>query len=143
VLQNVALQMGLRLVSKGGKEVTHVQQFVQRCEGCGTICKSQSKVFCPACGHATLAKVTVGIRPDGAEQYGIRKRFTLRGTRCGPEAESSMYLEDRAVRGGSIFPRRDICWCAMRPPDLLQVLLAKAQRGQECTESYSFRGRVQ
>jgi hypothetical protein len=81
-LQNVAIQMGLRLVSKGGAEIKALHRSVLRCEGCATICKSQSKVFCPACGHATLSKVAVTVAPDGTEHIGVRKRFTLRGTRC-------------------------------------------------------------
>jgi Nin one binding (NOB1) Zn-ribbon like len=73
--------MGLRLVSKGGAEITTLHRSVLRCDGCGTVCKSQSKVFCPACGHATLSKVSVTVGSDGTEHIGVRKRFTLRGTR--------------------------------------------------------------
>lgn len=81
LLQNVAIQMGLRLVSKRGAEITSLQRSVLRCEGCFNICKSQSKLFCPACGHATLSKVSVTVGPDGTEHFGVRTRFTLRGTR--------------------------------------------------------------
>ena len=84
LVQNVAIQMGLRLVSKGGAQITSLQRSVLRCDGCGNVCKSQSKVFCPACGHATLSKVSVTVGPDGTEHFGVRKRFTLRGTRCSP-----------------------------------------------------------
>ena len=39
------------------------------------------RLFCPHCGNATLDKVELTIGPDGSEQYGVRKRFNLRGTR--------------------------------------------------------------
>lgn len=39
------------------------------------------RLFCPQCGNATMEKVEVTTGPDGAEQYGIRKKHNLRGTR--------------------------------------------------------------
>eukprot|EP00892_Ulva_mutabilis_P007260 jgi/Ulvmu1/4906/UM020_0192.1 len=80
-MQNVAIQMGLRLQSKGGLRITQIQRSVLRCDACSQVVKSQNKMFCPACGHATLSRVTVTIGPDGAEHYGVRKRHTLKGTR--------------------------------------------------------------
>ena len=80
--------MGLRLESKGGKRITSLQRVVQRCDGCRTVIKSAAKLFCPACGHATLSRVSVTIGPDGMEQYGVRKKHVLRGTRCaGPYSQ--------------------------------------------------------
>lgn len=81
-VQNVAIQMGLRLQSKGGRSITNIQRSVLRCDACSQVVKSQNKMFCPACGHATLSRVSVSIGPDGAEHYGVRKRHTLKGTRC-------------------------------------------------------------
>jgi Nin one binding (NOB1) Zn-ribbon like len=80
--QNVALQMGLRLETKGGAMVSQVQQAVLRCDGCRAVCLDTSKLFCPSCGHASLARVSVTVGPAGVEQYGIRKKHVLRGTRC-------------------------------------------------------------
>ena len=81
-MQNVALQMGLRLSNRSGRRVHTLERFVMRCDGCATVCKSAAKVFCPACGHATLSRVSVSVGADGAEQYGVRKKHVLRGTRC-------------------------------------------------------------
>lgn len=39
------------------------------------------RIFCPRCGNASLDKVRVVVGPDGAEQYGVRKKHVLRGTR--------------------------------------------------------------
>ena len=38
-------------------------------------------MFCPQCGNAALDKVEVVISGDGQEQFGVRKRHILRGTR--------------------------------------------------------------
>lgn len=73
--------MGLRLQSKGGRSITNIQRSVLRCDACSQVVKSQNKMFCPACGHATLSRVSVSIGPDGAEHYGVRNRHTLKGTR--------------------------------------------------------------
>lgn len=39
------------------------------------------RIFCPQCGNAALDKVEVVISGDGQEQFGVRKRHVLRGTR--------------------------------------------------------------
>ena len=39
------------------------------------------RIFCPQCGNAALDKVEVVISGDGQEQFGVRKRHILRGTR--------------------------------------------------------------
>ena len=39
------------------------------------------RMFCPACGNATLDKVEVVTGPDGAQCFGVRRRHNLRGTR--------------------------------------------------------------
>ena len=82
-VQNVALQMGLRLSSRSGQRITTLQRFAMRCDGCATVCQATGKVFCPACGHATLSRVSVSVGPDGVEQYGVRRKHVLRGTRYG------------------------------------------------------------
>jgi hypothetical protein len=80
-VQNVALQMGLQLESKGGDRIVRVQRALLRCDGCQAICKSASKLFCPKCGHPTLSRVSVTVGPDGVEQFGVRRKTILRGTR--------------------------------------------------------------
>ena len=39
------------------------------------------RLFCPHCGNATLEKVEMIVGADGEEQFGVRKRHNLRGTR--------------------------------------------------------------
>lgn len=43
--------------------------------------QEMGRLFCPRCGNAALDKVRVVVGPDGAEQYGVRKKHVLRGTR--------------------------------------------------------------
>lgn len=81
-MQNVALQMGLRLSDRSGRRINTLQRFAMRCDGCAHVCKQLSKLFCPACGHATLSRVSVVVGADGSEQAGVRKKHVLRGTRC-------------------------------------------------------------
>ncbi len=38
-------------------------------------------MFCAQCGNAALDKVEVVVSADGVEQFGVRKRHILRGTR--------------------------------------------------------------
>ena len=39
------------------------------------------RLFCSKCGNAALQKVEVLVGSDGAEQYGVRKKHIIRGTR--------------------------------------------------------------
>lgn len=39
------------------------------------------RLFCSRCGNAALQKVEVVIGTDGTEQYGVRKKHIIRGTK--------------------------------------------------------------
>lgn len=39
------------------------------------------RLFCPTCGNAALERVEMVVGANGAEQYGIRRRHNLRGTK--------------------------------------------------------------
>jgi RNA-binding protein NOB1 len=80
-MQNVILQMGLRLAAPDGRKIDSVTRWVLRCSACHQVTKEVGRLFCPRCGNATLDKVKVTISPDGSEQYGVRKKHILRGTR--------------------------------------------------------------
>ena len=81
-MQNVLLQMGLKLVSpKLGFHIKSVTRWVLRCSACFQVTKEIGRVFCPQCGNSTLEKVMVTVGPDGTEQYGVRKKHILRGTK--------------------------------------------------------------
>ncbi|KAG2501826.1 hypothetical protein HYH03_000325 [Edaphochlamys debaryana] len=80
-MQNVMLQMGLRLVSRDGKQITRVSRWALRCSACFFVTKEAGRVFCPRCGNLTMDRVEVTVGPGGAEFFGVRKKFILRGTR--------------------------------------------------------------
>ncbi len=80
-MQNVLLQMGLRLAAPDGLRISSVSRWVLRCSACFQVTKEVGRLFCPRCGNATLDKVRVVVGPDGAEQYGVKKKHILRGTK--------------------------------------------------------------
>jgi RNA-binding protein NOB1 len=80
-MQNVLLQMGLRLSTPDGRRISTVTRWALRCTACFQVTKEVGRLFCPRCGNATLDKVRVTVGPDGAEQYGVKKKHVLRGTK--------------------------------------------------------------
>ncbi|KAI8111419.1 hypothetical protein M9435_003920 [Picochlorum sp. BPE23] len=80
-MQNVILQMGLRLAAPDGMQIQSVTRWVLRCTACNQVTKEVGRLFCPRCGNATLDKVKMTISPEGAEQYGVRKKHILKGTK--------------------------------------------------------------
>jgi len=81
-MQNVMLQIGLRVLNIDGMVVKQVKQFVLKCHGCFKICNDVTKTFCPSCGNATLMRVSKWVQADGTITYskGI-KNFSTRGTK--------------------------------------------------------------
>lgn len=81
-MQNVLLQMNLQLASVGGKTVRSVKSWVLKCDACFKITPDMTKLFCPACGNATLRRLGVTLGADGAPRYHYKKTrtFNTRGT---------------------------------------------------------------
>ena len=65
-MQNVALQMGLNIVSLDGMEIRHVKTFALMCSSCDRVSHETDRKFCRGCGNPTLFKITVIIMEDGA-----------------------------------------------------------------------------
>lgn len=80
-MQNVLLQMGLKLSAPDGRVISSVSRWVLRCTACLQVTKEVGRLFCPRCGNATLDRVRVVVGSDGAEQYGVKMKHILRGTR--------------------------------------------------------------
>jgi len=80
-MQNVILQMGLRLTTPDGVRVSELRRWVLRCHACGDVTKQTTRVFCAKCGNATLQKVQHTVGEGGAEQFGVRRKHKIRGTR--------------------------------------------------------------
>lgn len=93
-MQNVALQMGLNLVSMDGGGVRQVKTWVLRCHGCFTyffisskadqrITKKMDLKFCPACGGDTLLRTSTSTSANGEVRIHLKKnmQWTNRGTK--------------------------------------------------------------
>jgi RNA-binding protein NOB1 len=80
-MQNVLLQMGLRLVTRDGRVIRKLSRWALRCGACFAVTREPGRIFCPKCGNMPLDKVEVVVGADGTEVIGARKRHVLRGTR--------------------------------------------------------------
>jgi RNA-binding protein NOB1 len=80
-MQNVLLQMGLRLLTKDGRRIARLMRYALRCSACFTVTRDPGRLFCPKCGNLSLDRVEVVVGADGAEYFGVTKRHILRGTR--------------------------------------------------------------
>jgi RNA-binding protein NOB1 len=64
-MQNVMLQMGLRLLSTEGMIVKRVKQWILRCIACFTTSTEMDRMFCPKCGNSTMERVSYSLDRDG------------------------------------------------------------------------------
>ena len=67
-MQNVLLQVGLKLLSVEGFEVRRVKQYVLRCNACFTTVADTNKLFCGRCGSSFLSRVPCGVDQRTGEQ---------------------------------------------------------------------------
>ncbi|WVZ78197.1 hypothetical protein U9M48_025946 [Paspalum notatum var. saurae] len=81
-MQNVILQIGLRLLAPGGMQIRQMHRWVLRCHACSKVTQEVGKIFCPKCGNGgTLRKVSVTVGENGITMASRRPRITLRGTK--------------------------------------------------------------
>lgn len=79
-MQNVLLQMNLKLITTNMQRIKKLSSKVLRCHACFQIVKDMSKQFCPRCGGATLARVSCSTNAKGefhihlAKNYNYNKR---------------------------------------------------------------------
>jgi len=100
-MQNVMLQMGLRLISVNGLAISSVKQWVLRCHACFKVVKDMSKEFCPGCGNHTLVKMSATVTANGQTRFhgGLKKVFNKRGTKYSiPKAKGGRELKDAIFR---------------------------------------------
>ena len=97
-MQNVALQMGLNLVSMDGGAIKSVKTWVLRCHGCFKYSplkptmltmrttKNMDLKFCPSCGGQTLLRTSTSTNSNGETQLHLKKnmQWTNRGTKVLP-----------------------------------------------------------
>lgn len=80
-MQNVLVQIGLRLVTPDGQRITQLRRWAFRCSACFLVTKETGKIFCPKCGNATLERVEIMVGPEGREVFGVRRFHRLRGSK--------------------------------------------------------------
>ncbi|GAA0142129.1 hypothetical protein LIER_03095 [Lithospermum erythrorhizon] len=81
-MQNVLLQMGLRLLAPGGMQIRELHRWVLKCHACFKVTTDVGKIFCPNCGNGgTLRKVAVTVGENGIVLAARRPRVSLRGTK--------------------------------------------------------------
>ncbi|KAI1285530.1 RNA-binding protein NOB1 [Halotydeus destructor] len=107
-IQNVVLQIGLKLVSfDGGSIIRQTRQFVLRCFACYKITNELGRKFCPACGNlGTLKRVSVTVNEAGEKVIHInfKRPISIRGTkyslptpRGGKHANNLVLVEDQRI----------------------------------------------
>lgn len=74
-MQNVLLQMGLRLIGTDGLRIKAVKSWLLRCHACQCLSLNLSKQFCPDCGHSTLLKVAYSVNNKGLVHIYLKNNF--------------------------------------------------------------------
>ncbi|CAA7390930.1 unnamed protein product [Spirodela intermedia] len=81
-MQNVILQMGLRLLAPSGMQIRQLHRWVLKCHACNKVTSEIGRLFCPKCGNGgTLRKVSVTVGENGLILASRRPRVNLRGTK--------------------------------------------------------------
>ncbi|XP_050228744.1 RNA-binding NOB1-like protein [Mercurialis annua] len=81
-MQNVLLQMGLRLLAPGGMQIRQLHRWILKCHACYTVTAEIGRIFCPKCGNGgTLRKVAITVGENGIVMADRRPRISLRGTK--------------------------------------------------------------
>ncbi|XP_058082531.1 RNA-binding NOB1-like protein [Magnolia sinica] len=81
-MQNVILQIGLRLLAPGGMQIRQLHRWILKCHACNRVTAEIGRIFCPKCGNGgTLRKVSVTVGENGVVLAARRPRITLRGTK--------------------------------------------------------------
>jgi len=112
-MQNVLLQMGLKVVSFDGLIIKRTQQFVLRCYSCNKFCKNVEKQFCPVCGNNTMVKVVVKVNDHGDVQYYQVQKINKRGAvyaiplpKGGRNSKDLILTEDHMIEKMRFVPRK-------------------------------------
>ncbi|KAK1975126.1 Nin one binding Zn-ribbon like-domain-containing protein [Colletotrichum cereale] len=74
-MQNVALRIGLNLMSPSMSRITQLKTWVLRCHGCFQVCKKMDRQFCPSCGQATLIRTSCTTGEDGTFKIHLKRNF--------------------------------------------------------------------
>jgi len=81
-LQNVAIQMGIKIMNPVGLEIKFLKKWVKKCKACFEICEDIEKEFCPECGNHSLLKISYTVDNEGNKVFyeSRNKKVDLSGT---------------------------------------------------------------
>jgi RNA-binding protein NOB1 len=74
-MQNVLLQMNLRLLSTNMQRIRNLTSKVLRCHACFLTVKDMSRQFCPRCGGSTLKRVNCSTNSKGEFRLHLSKNY--------------------------------------------------------------------
>ncbi|KAI3924250.1 hypothetical protein MKW98_032451 [Papaver atlanticum] len=81
-MQNVILQIGLRLLAPGGMQIRELHRWILKCHACNKVTTEIGRIFCPKCGNGgTLRKVAATVGENGVVLASRKPRITIRGTK--------------------------------------------------------------
>ncbi|KAI9344298.1 Nin one binding Zn-ribbon like-domain-containing protein [Obelidium mucronatum] len=82
-MQNVLLQMNLKLISVDGVVIKKAKSWIMRCHGCYKTTTDMTKIFCPSCGNNTLMRTSCSVDGNGRMTYYLKRnyQYNLRGTK--------------------------------------------------------------
>ncbi|MCL7031498.1 hypothetical protein MKW94_015929 [Papaver nudicaule] len=81
-MQNVILQIGLRLLAPGGMQIRELHRWILKCHACSKVTTEIRRIFCPKCGNGgTLRKVAATVGENGVILASRKQRIILRGTK--------------------------------------------------------------
>ena len=110
-VQNVALQMGLAVMTFDGYAVRNVKVWGVICRACHEFSRDSTKMFCQKCGNAGLQRVPISVDGDGNVKLHDNKRAPrLKGTiypipkpkhgKAGRMNDDILLREDQLLMGG-------------------------------------------
>ena len=77
-MQNVLLQLGLKVLASNGLFIRSARQWVLRCLGCHTIhTKDLHRMFCSQCGLYHLTRVAASIGENGKLRLHLKKNYRV------------------------------------------------------------------
>jgi len=80
-MQNVLLQMGLRLLSLRGRSIRSLRTWMKKCHACDALSADMGREFCERCGHHSMIRVQVTVNRAGLVRFWHGTRhLNLRGT---------------------------------------------------------------
>lgn len=83
-MQNVLLQMGVKLISVDGRRtIRQIRRYALRCHTCTAVTRDLERQFCEKCGNATMHRVAFKVDKNGLARVFVnpKRSARLRGTK--------------------------------------------------------------